>query len=153
MEPLPSNWRLTMPAVIITPVPRTGPHLQEPTNIINNNHCLPQVPTVSTNVNKPTWLECQQNHGYFRFHLDSAAAQKTGFYTYYSPAALQKRQRMIESVSDKKDFDILVRDVVLKIKMTAVLSKPRLVPKFQSTFYLAPTLHSSIFFKQNFCVY
>ena len=51
MELLRSNWRLTTPGVIITPAPPTGPHLQEPTN--TNNHCSPQVPTVSSKVNKP----------------------------------------------------------------------------------------------------
>ena len=46
----------------------------------------------------------------------------------------------LESVSYKKDFEILVRDVILKIKMGAFLSKPRLLPKCQSPFYLQPTL-------------
>ena len=46
--------------------------------------------------------------------------------------------RLLESVSDKKDFDNLVRDVVL-IGLPS-FSKPLLLLKTLSPFYLQPTL-------------
>ena len=68
MESLPSNWRLlTMllqpVGVIITHVQPMDLLLLEPTNIIHSNHCLPQVPTVST-YNEPLvfiLILCQQS--------------------------------------------------------------------------------------------
>ena len=42
----------------------------------------------------------------------------------------------LELVSDKEDFEILVKD----IKMAAVLSNPRPLPKSESPFYLTPIL-------------
>ena len=55
---------------------------------------------------------------------------------------------LLESVEDKKDFEILKRPgferTTTAIKMVAVLSKPCLLPKTQSPFYLKPTLRNLV---------
>ena len=47
---------------------------------------------------------------------------------------------LLESVADKKDFEISVRDVILKgllpLKWNAVHLKPRLLPNLKSLFIL-----------------
>ena len=55
---------------------------------------------------------------------------------------------IIEPVVDKKDFEISVRDVLSfergsVIKMAAVLSKQRLLPNYQSTYFLSDNDSSS----------